>query len=285
MTIKIITDSACDLPQDITEEYDIEVLPLSVILDDNEYYDGVDIKPKDMYQKMRNGKTPKTAQVSPGKFYTEFKKYAEEKKDCIYIGFSSELSGTYRTSEMVKKEVLEEYPDFNIELFDTKAASMGFGLIVYKAAIMAKEGKSIDEILSKLEFLSNHMEHIFTVDDLEYLYRGGRVSKTQAFVGGLLKIKPILDVEDGKLIPIEKVRGKNKVFKRMIEIMEERGENLQNQVVGISHGDNIEGAEKFKSMMEENFGIKKFIISTVGCAIGAHSGPGTLSIFFLNESE
>lgn len=285
MTVKILTDSACDLPKDIIEEYDIEVMPLIVILNGNEYGDGVDMEPKNLYKLMREGEAPKTAQVSPGRFKEVFTKYASENREVIYIGFSSELSGTFNTSLLMKQEIMEEYPEAKLEVYDTKAASLGFGLIVHKAAQLAKEGKSMEEILETVDFYSKHMEHIFTVDDLEYLYRGGRVSKTKAFVGGLLNLKPLLDVEEGKLIPIEKIRGRNKVIKRMIEVMKERGNDLENQLVAISHGDDLERAMQLKEMMESKFGVKDFIINTIGCAIGSHSGPGTLSIFFLNKTK
>lgn len=283
MPIKIITDSACDLPKDIIEEYNIEVIPLLVYLEGKEYLDGETIQPVDLFNGMRKGKVYKTAQVPISKFKEAFLKHAENKESCIYIAFSSGLSGTCQAAVMAKNEVLEEYPDFNLDIVDTKCASVGFGLVVYKAAKMAKEGKSKEEIVKAVKFYSEHMEHIFTVDDLEYLYRGGRVSRTAAFVGSLLNIKPILDVEDGKLVPIEKVRGRKKVLKRMIEIMEERGVDLANQTIGICHGDDLEGAMKLKKMIQEKFGCEKFLINIIGCAIGAHSGPGTLSVFFLNE--
>ncbi|MGA9289340.1 MAG: DegV family protein, partial [Anaerobacillus sp.] len=128
-----------------------------------------------------------------------------------------------------------------------------------------------------------HMEHIFTVDDLEFLQRGGRVSKASAFFGGMLKIKPVLHVEDGKLVPIEKIRGKNKVYKRMVEIMQERGVNLQSQLIGISHGDDLESAEKLKNEIQQTYGSEHFVINEVGATIGSHSGPGTLALFFLNK--
>lgn len=283
MTVRIITDSACDLPGDIIKEYNIDVMPILVFLDEVEYFDGETLKPVDLLNGMREGKVYKTAQIPPSHFKERFEKYAQSNESSIYIAFSSGLSGTYQSSIMAKNEVEEDYPGFDLDIIDTKAASVGFGLIVYKAAQMAKEGKSKAEILEAITFYVEHMEHIFTVDDLEYLYRGGRVSKTAAFVGSLLNIKPILDVEDGKLIPIEKIRGRSKVMKRMIEIMEERGKDLTNQVIGINHGDDIEAAMKLKSMIEERFGCKEFVLNTIGCAIGAHSGPGTLSVFFLNE--
>ncbi|NFF60816.1 DegV family protein [Clostridium botulinum] len=285
MAIKIITDSGCDLPKDILKKYDIELLPLYVYLENQEFLDGETIAPKEVYDGMREGKVYTTAQVPPNKFYDAFKKCAENNDTCIYIGFSSGLTGTYQSSVIAKEDILDEYPNLDIHVIDTKAASIGLGLIVYKAAIMISEGRSKEEILKAIEFNSKHMEGIFTVDNLEYLFRGGRVSKTSAMLGGLLNIKPILDIENGKLIPIEKIRGRKKVIKRIFELMEEHGEKLENQIIGISHGDDIKSAEDFKLILEEQFGCKNFLINTIGGVIGSHVGPGTLAVFFLNAID
>ena len=286
MSVKILSDSACDLPREIIDEYNIDILPIIVIKDDTEYLDGVTIDPKDLYDNMRAGQVYKTAQIPPKMFEEKFEEYAKNGEDVIYIAFSSGLSSTYQTSVLTRDSLKDKYPNMNIDIVDSKSASVGFGLLVHKAAQMAKEGKSKEEILKMLDFYIRHIEHIFTVDNIEYLFRGGRVTRTQAFVGGLLNIKPILDIpEDGTLQPREKVRGRKKVLARMIEIMEERAgyADLKNQVIGINHGDDIEGAMKLKGMIEEKFGCTNFIINVIGCAIGAHSGPGTLSVFFLNE--
>lgn len=283
MGVKIITDSACDLPKEIIEEYNVDVIPLMVYLDEKEYLDGETLGPIDLYNAMREGKAPKTAQVSYNSFKEKFTQCAENNESYIYIAFSSELSGTYQTSELVKQDILEIYPDFDLDIVNSKCASMGFGLVVYKAAQMAREGKTKEEIIEAVKFHAKHMEHIFTVDDLVYLFRGGRVSRTSAFLGGVLNIKPVLNVEDGKLVPIEKIRGRNKTLKRMIEIMNERGVDLKNQTIGISHGDDHKAAMKIKKMIEENFGCDKFVINIIGSVIGAHSGPGTLAVYFLNE--
>ncbi|NLW39420.1 MAG: DegV family protein [Tissierellia bacterium] len=287
MSVKILTDSGCDLPKDIIYEYDIDVLPIIVIKDDEEYLDGVTIEPKELYDNMRAGQVYKTAQIPPKMFEEKFEEYAKKGENVIYIAFSSGLSSTYQTSVLVRDSLKEKYPDLNIDIVDSKSASVGFGLLVHKAAEMAKEGKSKEEILKMLDFYVQHIEHIFTVDNIEYLYRGGRVTRTQAFVGGLLNIKPILDIpRDGTLRPIEKVRGRKKVLAKMIELMKERAAkaDLKNQIIGINHGDDIEGATKLKEMIQEEFGCSQFIINIVGCAIGAHSGPGTLSVFFLNKN-
>lgn len=288
MGIKIITDSAADLPQEIINEYDITVLPLLVTYNDEVYEDRVTMKPEKLLNDMRGGRTYKTAQVPIGSFIDEFSKCVKEKTDAIYIGFSSELSGTYQGAVMAKKQVFSdetEKSDINLDIIDTKCASLGFGMVVYYAARLAKEGKGREEILDAINFYSNHMEHIFTVDDLEYLYRGGRVSKTSAFVGGLLNIKPILDVKDGKLIPLEKKKGRKRVLKRIVEIMDERGVNLSDQTIAISHGDDLETAQKLQGMIKEKFGTEKFVINTIGASIGAHAGPGTIALFFLNENR
>ena len=285
MSIKIVADSACDLPKDIIDKYNIDVIPLLVYVNEKEYLDGETIQPKELLDEMKNGAITKTAQVPIEKFHNVFKKYAEENKTVIYIAFSSNLSGTYQTAELVRNNIKEEYPKFDLTVIDTKGASVGVGLTVHKAAAMAKEGKSKEEIIKAINFYKEHMEHIFTVDDLEYLCRGGRVSRTSNFVAGVLNIKPILHIEDGKLIPIEKIRGRNKAIKRMVEIMEERGIKLNDQVIGINHGDDLESALKLKDMIIEKFGSTDFIINYVGSAIGAHSGPGTLSAFFLNQES
>ncbi|WP_102347383.1 DegV family protein [Bacillus sp. Marseille-P3661] len=285
MSVKIIADSASDLPLDVVSSLNIDLLPLVVQIDGQQYYDLETIEPKELYDHMRNGKAPKTAQVPPARFEETFTKYAEENQTCIYIAFSSELSGTYQTATLIRDDVLSKFPQFDLTIVDSKAASLGLGLIVKKAAELAQEGKTKEEILHTIEFYCNHIEHLFTVDSLEYLYRGGRVSKTSAFVGGLLNIKPILNVDDGKLVPLEKMKGRKKVLKRIIDIMKERGDQLNVQCIGISHGDDLETAQFMQQLLRDELGCEDFLIHTVGCTIGAHAGPGTIAIFFLNQVQ
>ncbi|WP_010650044.1 DegV family protein [Oceanobacillus massiliensis] len=285
MSIKILADSASDLSKHYYNQYNIEMVPLTVHLDGKEYEDGQTIEPKTVYDSMRAGKSPKTSQVSPQLFKAVFTKYAEANEPLLYIAFSSELSGTYQTAKMMELEVKESYPDAPIHIIDTKCASIGCGLVAIHAAKLAHNGATLEEIIESAEYQAEHMEHIFTVDDLEYLYRGGRVSKTAAFVGTLLKIKPLLHVEDGKLIPLEKIRGAKKVLSRMVEIMEERGTDFQNQTIGISHGDDLEKAELLASMISEKLGVNKddIVIDMVGASVGSHAGPGTIALFFSNK--
>ncbi|WML57177.1 DegV family protein [Neobacillus sp. PS2-9] len=283
MQVKILADSACDLPKSFYEENNVTLLPLKVHLDGEEYEDVKNIDPKTVYDAIRNGSTPKTSQTSPLLFEEVFTQMAERNEDGIYIAFSSELSGTYSTAVMILDQVKEKYPNFNLTIVDTKCASLGVGLIVKEAAKLAMNNASKQDILNDVRFRSEHMEHLFTVEDLDYLAKGGRVSKASAFLGGLLNIKPILNVEDGKLVPIEKIRGKKKVLRRIIEIMNERGSNMGEQTIGISHADNEVLAQEMRAMIEEEFHPKEVYISNIGSAIGAHTGAGTISIFFLNQ--
>lgn len=286
MSVKIISDSCCDLPADIIKKYDIDILPIIVLDGEKEYLDGVDITPLEVYEGMKNGIVFKTAQVPANVFEEKFEKIKNTEDSYIYISFSSGLSGTYQTAIIISDKIKEENPNMDLEIIDSKAASIGQGIIVYEAAKMAKKGYGKEEILNAIKFYSKHMEHIVTVDNIEYLYRGGRVTKTEAIVGGLLNIKPIIHVNDmGELKPIDKVRGRKKAINKMFELVEERGghANLQEQVIGILHTDDWETAENLKERMIEEYGPREFVINNVGAAIGAHSGPGTLALFFLNE--
>ncbi|RAS99838.1 fatty acid-binding protein DegV, partial [Bacillus cereus] len=284
MGVKIITDSAADLPVELLQAYDIDLIPLRVYDEsETEYLDGVTLESVTLLPKMREGAVYRTSLPSLETFQEKFVSYAKEGNPCIYLAFSSELSGTYQSSVLIKEEVKETYANLDLEIIDTKCASLGQGLVVLEAAKMAKDGASKEDILKRVDFLMNHMEHIFTVADLQYLVRGGRLSKVAGFIGGLLNIKPILNVEEGKLVPLEKVRGKKKVLGRIVDIMEERGKELKGQTIGITHGDDLETAEALKALITERFGCEVFIVNTIGAAIGAHTGPGVITLFFLNE--
>jgi DegV family protein with EDD domain len=281
--VKILADSACDLPKEFYTEHNVTFFPLKVQVQGQEYEDVKTIDPKTVYDAIRSGDVPKTSQVSPLLFEEVFTRMAENNEDGIYIAFSSELSGTYQTSVMILDQVKEKYPNFNFTIVNTKCASLGYGLVVREAVRLAEENISKEEVLKDVLFRSEHMEHLFTVEDLDYLAKGGRVSKASAFLGGLLNIKPILNVEDGKLVPIEKIRGKKKVFRRILDLMKERGADFKDQVVGISHADDYETAVEVKAMFEEELHPKEVYITEIGSVIGAHTGPGTIAIFFLNK--
>jgi len=282
MTVKILADSACDLPLNFYNENNVVLFPLKVQINDQDYEDVKTIDPKTVYDTIKSGMVPKTSQVSPLLFEEVFTEMAEKNEEGIYIAFSSELSGTYSTAVMILDQVKEKYPHFQLTIVDTKCASLGAGLIVMEAAKLSLQNAAKEEILADIRYRCEHMEHIFTVEDLDYLAKGGRVSKASAFLGGLLNIKPILNMEEGKLVPIEKIRGQKKVFRRIIEIMKERGSRLNEQIIGISHADTEETALEIKEMIMNEFHPREVYISSIGSAIGSHTGPGTISIFFLN---
>ena len=281
--MKIYADSATDLPLAYFQQADVDLFPLRVHIEGNDYEDILGIQAKEVYDKIREGHQPKTSQVSPETFLQEFEFLAKRGEQGVYVAFSSELSGTYNTAVMMRDQVQENYPDFQFAVVDSKCASLGYGMLVKKAVTLRERGLSVSEIEQQLLDTISTIEHFFTVEDLDYMARGGRVSKTSAFVGGLLNIKPVLHVEDGKLIPIEKIRGRKKVIKRLVELVGENGSELAKQTVHISHGDDETAANELKSLLEETYGVKDFEIQMIGSAIGAHVGPGALSVFFYNK--
>lgn len=283
--MRIFADSACDLPKTFFDSNSITLVPLRVQIEEAEYLDVLTIDSTRVYAEIRQGKQPKTSQASPEQFITLFEELAKSGEEGLYIAFSSELSGTYNTSVMIRDQVKEEYPDLKLTIIDSKCASLGYGLLVKEAARLRESGASLEQIAETIRTKTQHVEHLFTVEDLDYMARGGRVSKTSAVIGGLLNIKPLLHVENGKLIPIEKLRGRKKVLKRMIELMEERGERLHEQTIAICHGDDEPFALEMKEMIQEAFNPKQIEVQIIGSVIGSHVGPGTLGVFFYNRLQ
>ncbi|WP_305954917.1 DegV family protein [Pseudobacillus badius] len=280
--MKLFADSGCDLPLDFFDSHQVTLIPLRVHLYGEDYEDIKGINPKKVYEAIRQGEMPKTSQASPLLLEKLFTELAESGEPGIYLAFSSALSGTYQTAVMVRDQVQEKYSDLDLTIIDTKAASLGYGLIVRQAAECLQKGWPKEDIVADIQFHCQHMEHIFTVEDLGHLAKGGRLSNGAAWIGGLLNIKPILHVEDGKLIPIEKIRGRKKAFNRMLDIMEQRGVHLSSQRIAISHGDDPEAAELLKSMINERFHCQEIFTHIIGSAIASHAGPGTIALFFLN---
>lgn len=281
--MRLFADSASDLPKQFFKDESVELFPLRVHIGEKDYEDIRTIHSKVVYDAIRSGDQPKTSQVSPEEVMRAFEQLAKDGEEGFYIAFSSELSGTYSTAVMVAKQVREEYPELKLTILDSKAASLGYGMLVKTAVKLRDSGMALQEIISEIKFMAEHMESLFTVEDLDYMAKGGRISKGSAFVGGLLNIKPLLHVEDGKLVPIEKFRGRKKVLKRMVDLMKERGSSWSDQTVAISHGDDIEFALLLKQEIEEQLQPKNIEIFMIGSVIAAHTGPGTLAVFFLNQ--
>ncbi len=280
MKVKIIADSASDLPKDLIEQNNITILPLVVLDGINEYQDGVEITPKKIFDDMRSGKVYSTSQVPVNMFIDLFTQMAKNNQECFYPAFSSQLSGTYNAAVTALEEVKKSYPDFKIVILDTLCASMGLGNVVLKACELATAGLNTEQIKPIIEDYSKKMVHVYTVEKLEYLHRGGRVSKTSALIGDTLGIRPALTVIDGRLVPVHKVRGEKKLYATMLDMVAQKaGEDLSAKTVTIAHGDDIQTANVLKKMIQERFKCKDIRITTLGAVIGAHAGPGTQAIF------
>lgn len=285
---KIITNTTADLPAEYVRENQLGLICFNYIMDGVSYGKDRELEWKEFYRLMREeGKMPTTSQVNPQQYKEYFREFLKENRNLLYISFSSGLSGSCSNAHLAAQELMEE-GDCQILVVDSRCASMGEGLFVHKALQMQRQGKSMTETAEALNGLVPHLTHVFTVDDLNHLYRGGRVSRAAAIVGTIAAIKPILHVDDeGHLIPLSKIRGRKKSLNALVDYMEEktRGYSGENDIVFISHGDALEDAEYVKNEVERRFGIKKFLINHIGPTIGAHSGPGTIALFFEGSSR
>lgn len=281
MAIHLYADNACDLDLDYANSLKVKLFHMPVTIKDHTYRDRLTINPPEFYRLIAEaGVMPTTAQINPGEFQVEFEKIiTETEDDIIYIAFSSALSGTYQSACLARDLVNPQ----RITVIDSKSASVGYALTVIRAAQAIAAGKSTDQVIAEIEDNIRRIQHLFIVGSFDMLKRGGRVSSTSAALGNLLNIKLLLHFVDGAIVPLEKVHGFKKARKRMLEIMEERGSNLADQLIGINHSNDYAGALELKDLIEERFGCKNFVISEIGAAIGSHVGAGTLSVFFLTE--
>lgn len=288
---KITTDNTADLPLEYLQENEIGCMPISYILDGVTYGRDKELDWKEFYRTMREeGKMPTTSQINPAEAKEYFEEYIKTDKEILHIAFSSGLSGTYNNVRMAAEEIMEEHPDVKITVIDSLAASMGEGLLVHKAVQLRKEGKSLEETAEWLKKHLLNLVHVFTVEDLFHLYRGGRVSKTAAVIGTLAGIKPKLHVDnEGHLIVIGKIRGRKKSLNALVDYMEEKMgvwlEENRADCVFISHSDALEDAEYVRDQIKERFGIEHFMLNHIGPTIGAHTGSGTIALFFMGESR
>lgn len=282
----ITTDNTTDLPEEYIQEHGLGMLSLTYMIDGETYNRKHELPYKEFYKKMRAGSMPTTSQVNPEEAKEELREFLEDGKDIIHIAFSSGLSGSYNSARIAAEELREEMPDRKITVIDSLCASLGEGLLVHKALQLKAQGMEYEELVKWLEGHKLNVVHNFTVDDLFHLYRGGRVSKAAAVLGTMIHLKPVLHVDsEGHLIPVAKVRGRKKSLAALVENMEKQIGSYRdkNDIVFISHGDCIEDADYVKSLIEEKFGIQAFLINPVGPTIGAHSGPGTLALFYMGD--
>ena len=283
----IFADSACDIDPEILKSWGIKSKDMVVRFEGEEKeYMSYDLDAEEFYDEMKNGKIAKTAAINSEEFKDMFKSALDEGKDAIYIGFSSGLSCTYNTARLAVDELREEYPDRKIYKADSRCASGGYGLLLYLVAKQKQAGATIDDIRNYVYENRLNICHWFTVDDLSYLKRGGRISATTALVGNVLNIKPVLHMDDeGHLVNVTKVRGRKASIKAMAEKYDELAINKEDGIVYISHGGCENDAKYLKTVLEENYRANVELITPIGPVIGAHSGPGTLAVFFVGSER
>ena len=282
----IVTDTGSDLPESYFAEHDVDCVRLGYVMDGETYGEGESASQdvKEFYAKLRAGSMPKTFQVTPDQAYAHIRPFAEAGKDVLVVSFSSGLSGTYESYCTAAKRVEEEFPERKVVVVDSLCASLGQGLFVDYIVKKADSGASVEETWDFAEALKLHICHYFTVDNLYHLKRGGRVSGGAAFVGTLLKIKPVLHVDDaGHLIPVSKAMGRKKSLSALADKMRELNTLEEGDPVFISHGDCIEDVNYLISVIKERFGEREIFVSEIGSVIGAHSGAGTVALFFRGE--
>ena len=290
MDFEIVTDSSSNLVEEMIDDFGLHVLPLTFMVDGEEYQSylkGQHTDLKQFYTMMREGKVITTSLPNLAESEALMRGLLEQGRDILYLGFSSGLSGTFEATELLMRDLAAEFPERTLLAVDTLAASGGEGLLVWHAVQRARAGAPIGEVRDWVEENKLHLAHWFTVDDLMFLFRGGRVSKTAAWAGTMLNIKPVMHVDDeGHLIPLEKVRGSKKSLNALVDHMEKSAvQPIDQQMVFITHGDCLEEAEYVAEQVKERFGVKEVVINYVDPVIGAHSGPGTMALFFLADKR
>lgn len=284
MSYKIITDTCCDFPSEMYKELDLEVCPLAVLYQGQSYTTYSEQWLKDLYEGLRHGEIATTAAVNPEGWKNVIEPVLQQGMDVLVLAFSSGLSTTYQSAVIAAQDLQEQYPERKINVVDTLCASLGQGLLVYHACKKRDEGYSLEELTQWCEQNKLHLCHWFTADDLMYLKRGGRVSAATALAGTLLQIKPILHVDDeGHLINVGKARGRKAAISAICNKVGELGIPGSNDTVFICHGDCLEDAKTLEAMLKEKYNIQNVFIYYIGAVIGAHAGPGTMSVFFLGE--
>lgn len=273
--LKIICDSLADIPRNLVKRYDIEVIPLTIIINDVEYKDGQNITNEEFYKLIKNcNEIPKTSQATYVQFAEIFKKYIDKGKKILYISGSSKVTGTYQSAMVTKNDLQGE-----IHIFDSLNLSYGCGAQVVTACEMNEEGKSIDEIIKKLEEIRDNILVLFAVDNLDYLKKGGRLSASKAVIGSMLSIKPILQMQDGFIVNIDQARGHKKVISKMISMAKDYiKDDIENKRIGIAHGDNVSEFEKLKDAIKNELGFSKISETEIGPSIGSHTGGGTIGL-------
>lgn len=284
----IVIDSASDLPLDFIKNNNLKLAGLKCIFKNNEYIEDETMKLTyhDFYEGIREGEMPQTSQVNTFKFFEIFESIVKEGKSVIYPAFSSALSGTMNSAVLAKQEILDKYPEADINIIDTKCASLGLGLVIIKSLELMNKGASKDQIISYMEEISKKVNHLVLLDDLNYLKKGGRLSGTAATLGSILQLKPLVKVDnEGRLINYSKVKGRKKGLNTLFEEFENSAVDINSQgTLCISHSDCLEDAIKLESMIKSKYNVE-VLINYIGCVIGSHTGAGTIAFFFIGKER
>lgn len=285
----IVSDATLDLPYPLVQEYGLHIIPMGVDIDNvayNYHPDENDLKVDEFYSRLKAGAMSHTTQITPAKFMEVFTDFLKQDLDILYIAFSSGLSSTYSAASLVVNQLSEEYPDRKIYCVDTLCASIGEGYFVYNIALQKQKGLSVDELRDWAEANKTKVRHWFTVKDLFYLRRGGRVTSIEAVVGTALRIRPVLSTdEQGKLVVVSKIRGSRAELDFLVTRMLTEGTDLASQTVFIGHGDNLEQAKELEHLIRSKNAVKDVIIAKVGPIIGTHTGPGMLALVFMGNKH
>lgn len=285
--IRIITDSASDLPTDYIRQHNLHVIPTPVVIDDVDYFDGKTIHTEEFYYILDDIKRDvKTYHINPAMFTEAFLPYAKAGDSIIYLCFSTGIAGTYNAANIAKNNLLEDYSDFDLTIIDSKSASAGFGLVVSKLVTMLEKGASKEEIIEAADYFISHIRHVFTVQTLAYLIKGGRLTRLKGTLAETLDMKPVLVVnEEGALAVIKTVRGRKKSLRYLIDYAKENIYQPEAQTVALCHGEDMKSLTFVNNMVQETFHPKDTIISVVGCAIGAHTGRGIVGFCFFDADN
>ena len=282
----ITVNSTVDTGKEWLEERNVPVIPLKYTIDGQEYTDMYGLSDKEFFQKLREGKMSVTSQINPEEAKEMLEPYVKEGKDVLHLAFSSALSGTCNSMKIAAEELQEEYPEVKVIVVDTLCACMGEAMLLYYALKQKEAGKTIEEVAQWVEENKLHVCHNVTVDDLFHLHRGGRVSKTAAVLGTMVKVKPIIHMDDnGALKVIGKERGRKKSLHKIVDMAVERSEGWDNEIIMITHGDCLEDAEYVAKLVREKMGVENVFIHNIGTVIGSHTGPGVVATFCMGNKR
>lgn len=282
----ITVNSTVDTGKEWLEERNVPVIPLKYTIDGQEYTDMYGLSDKEFFQKLREGKMSVTSQINPEEAKEMLEQYVKEGKDVLHLAFSSALSGTCNSMKIAAEELQEEYPEAKVIVVDTLCACMGEAMLLYYALKQKEAGKTIEEVAQWVEENKLHVCHNVTVDDLFHLHRGGRVSKTAAVLGTMVKVKPIIHMDDnGALQVIGKERGRKKSLHKIVDMAVERSKGWDNEIIMITHGDCLEDAEYVAKLVREKMGVENVFIHNIGTVIGSHTGPGVVATFCMGNKR